>query len=142
MYTWKASVSFADPESYRGQLLGDLNATFDLATAQARFTNLSVDLAGYHHILEIRVTTEPSSDYAFSVSVDPFDVEDPDVVVYTGEATSMSITFDVDYDTVVNSNENLFMYSFLNNIASLYPNVTFSNVVLSEGMLIMKHVIS
>ena len=126
-------ASISEPSNYRGQLVGDVDVTIDLATARAQFSNLSINEAGIQYILEVQVTTVPSSAYDFSVELDSFNVEDPGAEVHTGDAVTLTITFNADYSAIVSGKENLFIINFLNNIAPLYDNVTFSNVQVTEG---------
>ncbi len=130
---WQAIASLYYPENYNGQLVGDVDVTLDLSTAQAHFTNLSIDDDGYQYILQIQVITVPSSSYNFSVQTDPFNVVDPSVVVHTGEARTLTLTFNANYSAIVAGNEAAFISNFLNNMAPRYPNVTITNVAVSEG---------
>ncbi|XP_072027284.1 LOW QUALITY PROTEIN: fibrocystin-L-like [Amphiura filiformis] len=136
-FVWQAMASLYDPTIYEGELIGDVDVTFDLATAQAQFSNLFIDAAGYQYILEIQVITVPSSSYDFTVRTDPFDVVDPDTVVHTGEASTLTITFNADYDAIVAGKEDLFISTFLNNIAPMYPDVTITNVAVSKGSIVV-----
>ncbi len=77
--------------------------------------------------------TVPSSSYNFSVQTESFDVEDPNVVVHTGEAVRLTITFNADYDAIVAGKEQLFIINFINNVAPRYPNATITNVTVAKG---------
>ncbi len=52
-FVWQAMASLYYPENYNGQHVGDVDVTFDLSTAQARFANLSIDDDGYQYILQV-----------------------------------------------------------------------------------------
>lgn len=131
--TWTASAALYMPSNYRGSLEGVLNTTFDLSTARASLNDLSITESGVSYLIQVSVTTSPASEYGFSQELAAFDVIDPDAVIHTGETVTLTLRFDADYDTVVAGKEASLEIYFLNHIAPLYENVTFSNVVISEG---------
>ncbi len=132
-FVWKATASLYYPSNYQGQLIGDVDVTFDLATAQAHFTNLVIDDDGYQYILQMQIMTVESSSYNFFVQTEPFDVEDPNAVVHTGEAAQLTITFNADYDAIVAGKEHVFIINFINNVAPRYPDATFTHVAVAKG---------
>ncbi|KAJ8026005.1 Fibrocystin-L [Holothuria leucospilota] len=135
--TWTASAALYMPSNYRGSLEGVLNTTFDLSSARASLTDLSITESGVSYLIQVSVTTSPASEYGFSQDLAAFDVIDPDAVIHTGETVTLTIRFDADYDTVVAGNEASLEIYFLNHIAPVYDNVTFSNVVISEGSILI-----
>ncbi|XP_072025336.1 uncharacterized protein [Amphiura filiformis] len=136
-YTWKASASLLMPSNYPGSLDGTMEVTFDLNTAQAHFQDLSINAKGHLYIIQFHVYTIPSSDYDFTVNSDGFDVKFRGQVVHSGDSKTFTMRFDEDYDTVARDNEELLKINFLNKVSPMYQNATFSNVVISEGSILI-----
>ncbi|XP_038070546.1 fibrocystin-L-like isoform X1 [Patiria miniata] len=134
---WHALIALNMPTNYKGQLLGQLETTFDLATSQARFTNLSINAAGVSYILAVSVLTLPSSSYELGLTLDPFDVVDPSTVNVTGPTQRMVLRFQVDYDVVAAGKEDLLEINFLNYINGKYNGVAISNVLIERGSVLI-----
>ncbi|XP_022097673.1 fibrocystin-L-like isoform X1 [Acanthaster planci] len=134
---WHALIALNMPTNYRGQLRGQLETTFDLATAQAQFTNLSIDAAGVSYILAVSVETIPSSAYQLGLMLDPFDVVDPSTVNVTGPTRRLMLRFDVSYDEVVAGKEDLLEINFLNYINGRYTGVLISSVLIERGSVLI-----
>ena len=132
-YEWPVTIAISDPSNYRGELQGDVSSTLDLNTARATF-ELSIDAASYYYVLDVSATTTPSSSYSASLSLDAFNVVAEGATSHSGEPVTLTIRFDYDYSSIAEGNEDLLAANFLNHIAPNYPNATFSNVQISEGM--------
>lgn len=116
----------------------------DPSTGLITFKNLSVSSSGVNYVLKVSVTITVSNNYIQqSLETDAFDVVDPaDAVTSSGETVTLTLRFDADYDTVAAGQEEALKIYFLNHMASQYENVTFSNIVISEGEYIFCHVCS
>ena len=125
------------PSNYRGELMGELNATFEANTSQAHLNDLYIDAFGHQYIIEVHISTFPSSINEFIIQLDPFDVLRRTRGLRGSNATETRLTFrfDVDYDAVVGGKEELLEINFINTISPLYPNVTISNVNVTRGKL-------
>ncbi len=121
------------PSNYKGQLKGQTEATFNLDTAQARLSNLSIDATGVKYILTVSVTTVPASHYQLSLLLAPFDVEACLPGNYTGPTRKVLLRFLSDFDQVAAGKEELLAINFLNHIDPKYPAVKMSNVMISKG---------
>lgn len=137
-----ASAAVSLPSFYRGDLQGPVNVTVDLSTGLITFKNLSVSSSGVNYVLKVSVTITVSNNYIQqSLETDGFDVVDPaSAVTDSGETVTLTLRFDADYDMVAAGQEEALKIYFLNHMASQYKNVTFSNVVISEGEYIFCHV--
>ncbi|XP_072025340.1 fibrocystin-L-like [Amphiura filiformis] len=136
-YTWKASASLLMPSNYHGSLDGTMEVTFDMNTAQAHFQDLSINAKGYLYIIQFHVYTIPSSDYDFTVNSEGFDVKFRGQIAHSGDSKTFTICFDEDYDTVARGNEGLLKINFFNKVSPMYPYATFSNVLISEGSILI-----
>ncbi|KAJ8026384.1 Fibrocystin-L [Holothuria leucospilota] len=139
-----ATVSLVMPSFYRGNLQGPVDVTVDPSTGLITFKNLSVSSSGVNYVLKVSVTITVSNNYIQqSLETDAFDVVDPaDVVTSSGETVTLTLRFDADYDMVVAGQEEALKIYFLNHMASQYKNVTFSNIVISEGSILITFDIS
>ncbi|XP_033127498.1 uncharacterized protein LOC117125162, partial [Anneissia japonica] len=105
--------------------------------ASALFTDLSIDDIGFQYILEITITTIPSSFHQISQQLNPFDIISARMVTHTGEPMQVTLRFLADYDTVASGNEDNIAIYILNTFSRTYINVTISDIQVSRGSILV-----
>ncbi|XP_033119893.1 fibrocystin-L-like [Anneissia japonica] len=136
-YNWSASIELYQPSNYFGSLNGNKTVEIDLMLASALFTDLSIDDIGFQYILEITITTIPSSFHQISQQLNPFDIISARMVTHTGEPMQVTLRFLADYDTVASGNEDNIAIYILNTFSRTYINVTISDIQVSRGSILV-----
>ncbi|XP_070541075.1 fibrocystin-L-like [Ptychodera flava] len=133
-HTWQANVSFAMASIYLGKLHG--NTTIPVNNSQVEFHDLYIDYKGKDHIIQVTVVSDPD-DYELTILLPAFDVTVPNEEDPTGISKNVILEYDADYSSVIDGQESYFAIMFVNQMESIYTNVSVSNVLLSEGSILV-----
>ena len=127
---WRGRRWFARLQVYRSnQVIMDQDVEFDSNNASAIFTNVLISQPG-QYLMEFTAYTSPQSDVIVMRATKT-------ITIRTLPSAMMRFILDVDFDSVIGSNQEAFVKSITTQLSDLLTQVTVYNVSVSRGSIVV-----
>ncbi|KAJ8320870.1 hypothetical protein KUTeg_002457 [Tegillarca granosa] len=140
-HTWTVTAELGMPSLYGNVTFsGGSQVSFDTVTSRSSFYSITLSQLGMY-VIKFHITSSPP-DYDFYEEVVVTVKSAEQASMFIEESKTMTVKFDADYKTVVESDDKYFGAMVGNYFANLYPEILFSSVSVSPGSILVTLTIS